>query len=178
MAEVLDMVDELAESAADADAVRLAAWFHDAVYEIGAGTAAGAAAGAAAVPVSNEEASARLAESVLTGLGIGGARVSEVLRLVRLTERHSVEAGDRNGAVLSDADLAILGAGAQRYEQYAQEVREEFRAVADDLFRAGRVAILKGLLDQPALFRTPAARARYDERARENMRAEIARLYA
>ncbi|MGH3379956.1 MAG: HD domain-containing protein, partial [Actinoallomurus sp.] len=33
LAEVLDHVGELAGEAADADAVRLAAWFHDAVYD-------------------------------------------------------------------------------------------------------------------------------------------------
>ena len=38
--------------------------------------------------------------------------VAEVVRLVWLTTRHNVEDGDRNGALLCDADLAILGHGA------------------------------------------------------------------
>jgi predicted metal-dependent HD superfamily phosphohydrolase len=169
LTEVLDIVDELAEFADDADAVRLAAWFHDAIYEVDVSGAAGA--------ISNEEASALLAESVLRGSpNVAAARLAEVLRLIRMTERHSVGAGDRNGAVLSDADLAILGAGPARYEQYAQAVREEYEAVPEDLFSVGRAAVLRGLLDESVLFRTPAARARYEERARENMRAEIARL--
>lgn len=168
LTEVLDAVDELAEFADDADAVRLAAWFHDAIYEIDVGSAAGT--------ISNEEASARLAESALRdALDVGAVRLAEVLRLIRLTERHSVGAGDRNGAVLSDADLAIR-ASPTRYAQYARAVREEYRAVPEDLFGAGRVAVLRGLLDESVLFRTPAARARYEERARQNMRAEIAGL--
>lgn len=169
LAEVLDAVDELAEFADDADAVRLAAWFHDAVYEIHVGGAPGA--------ISNEEASARLAAEVLRDApDVGSGRLVEVLRLIRMTEGHSVEAGDRNGAVLSDADLAILGADPARYEQYAQAVREEYRAVPEDVFGPGRIAVLRGLLDESVLFRTPAARARLEECARGNMRAEITRL--
>ena len=57
LAEVLAAVDRLAEHAEDLTAVRLAAWFHDAVYE------------PAASPGANEEASARLAAHVLTRLG-------------------------------------------------------------------------------------------------------------
>ena len=40
--------------------------------------------------------------------------VAEVIRLVWLTTRHNVEDGDRNGALLCDADLAILGTAPQR----------------------------------------------------------------
>ena len=171
LTEVLDVVDELAGFADDADAVRLAAWFHDAVYEVVIG--GGGGGGGGTDQVSNEEASARLAESVLAELKVAEARACEVARLIRMTELHSVDADDRNGAVLSDADLAILAAGPARYGQYALAVREEYRAVPEDLFRAGRAAVLRGLLEQPVLFRTPAGRARYEDRARENMRAEM-----
>ena len=37
LAEVLQTIDELAEYADDADTVRLAAWFHDAIYDPQAG---------------------------------------------------------------------------------------------------------------------------------------------
>jgi len=33
LAAVLEVIDEFADRAADADAVRLAAWYHDAVYD-------------------------------------------------------------------------------------------------------------------------------------------------
>jgi predicted metal-dependent HD superfamily phosphohydrolase len=170
LTEVLDLVDHLAAEADDLDAVRLAAWFHDAVYESGA---AHAEAG-----VSNEEASARLAELVLPRLGEPAARVAEVARLVRLTEQHSAEDGDRNAAVLFDADLAILAAEPARYEEYTQAVREEYREIPDELFRPGRAQILEALLAAPALYRTPSAHARLEPRARTNATAEIARLLA
>ncbi|HET9172541.1 MAG TPA: metal-dependent phosphohydrolase [Actinospica sp.] len=163
LTEVLDGVDDLADEAADADAVRLAAWFHDAVY-------------AAVAEISNEEASARLAERILPELGVSPSRAAEVARLVRLTEKHAAAEGDRNASVLFDADLAILAASPARYEEYARAVRAEYAAVPDDVFRPARADILSALLDSPTLYRTASARARFEEPARANMTAEIAAL--
>ena len=191
LTEVLDVVDELADEADDLDAVRLAAWFHDAVYESGASHATDDTSHASNASnesnessecsdskenLSNEEASARLAELVLPGLGVPAPRVAEVARLVRLTERHSAEEGDRNAAVLFDADLAILAADPARYDEYAKSVREEYREIRDDLFRPGRAQILEALLSNPSLYRTAAAHARFESPARANVAAEIARL--
>jgi predicted metal-dependent HD superfamily phosphohydrolase len=100
----------------------------------------------------------------------------ETARLVRLTQAHKFEPGDRNAAVLCDADLAILGASPERYRQYAQEVRREYAEIPDEAFRPGRAEILRSLLEEPTLFRTAAARERYEERARANLTAEIEAL--
>ena len=184
--DVLAIVDELEGEAADPDAVRLAAWFHDAVYAVGhdaaatdaeAADAAAADAGANAGG-SNEEASARLAERVLGALGVTEARIREAARLVRLTQTHDPDPADRNAAVLCDADLAILGAEPERYRRYAQAVRAEYAAVPDAAFRRGRAEILRSLLAAPTLFHTALARARYEASARANLTAEIAALTA
>jgi len=173
LTEVLDIVDELADEAEDIEAVRLAAWFHDAVYESAAAHSESEISESA---ISNEEASARLAARVLTDLGVPAARASEAARLVRLTEKHVAADHDRNAAVLFDADLAILASAPERYEEYAQAVREEYRQVPDDVFRPARARILAALLSAPTLYRTPSARARFESRARTNVTAEIARL--
>jgi predicted metal-dependent HD superfamily phosphohydrolase len=165
LARVLDGVAELAGEAGDADVVRYAAWFHDAVYGVGAESA-----------MTNEEASARLAEERLPALGIGAARIAEVARLVRLTAGHHTEPGDRDGEVLCDADLAVLGGDAAEYARYAAAIRAEYAAVPDELFRPGRAAVLRGLLELPRLFRTGTAQGRYEVRARANLAAEIAEL--
>src|SRR5215203_321723 len=85
LAEVLDRLDELAGAGEefDAVAVRLAAWFHDGVYDGRPGA---------------EERSAQWAVRAVDD--------PEVARLVRLTEHHRPGAGDRNAMALSDADLA------------------------------------------------------------------------
>ncbi|GAA3016636.1 hypothetical protein GCM10020229_29770 [Kitasatospora albolonga] len=159
LAAVLDVVDELAGHAEDADAVRLAAWFHDAVYRPDRSE--------------NEERSAALAVRALQEAGLGGELVEEVARLVRLTVGHHPAEGDRNGEVLCDADLAVLGGTPEQYAAYAAAVREEYAFVPEDAFRAGRAAILRQLLDLPALYRTPEARERYDAAARRNLGGEL-----
>jgi predicted metal-dependent HD superfamily phosphohydrolase len=159
LAAVLDHVDELADEAGDAEAVRLAAWFHDAVYDPSRGD--------------NEERSAVLAERMLADTDLPAVTVAEVARLVRLTTTHDPSDDDRNGAVLCDADLAILAAPPDRYAAYAASVREEYAAVPDDTFRAGRTEILRSLLELPALFRTAPARERWEAAARHNLQTEL-----
>ncbi|MDH6700022.1 hypothetical protein [Streptomyces sp. MAA16] len=159
---VLDHVDLLAEYAADPLAVRLAAWFHDAVYLPERST--------------NEERSARLAERALPEAGVGAARTAEVARLVRLTLTHDPADDDRDGQVLCDADLAILAAPPSAYAAYTAAVRQEYHFVPDDDFRTGRSAILRALLDLPRLFRTPHGAREWEATARYNLTAELEML--
>jgi predicted metal-dependent HD superfamily phosphohydrolase len=162
LAAVLTAVDDLADEADDIDAVRLAAWFHDAVYEIRADD--------------NEERSARLAEAELPRAGVPAPRVADVARLVRLTATHAPPPGDRDAAVLCDADLAVLGSTHVEYAAYAAAVRDEYAEIADADFRAGRAAILTALLALPRLYTTDTGRDRWEARARRNVSREIAGL--
>jgi predicted metal-dependent HD superfamily phosphohydrolase len=159
LSEVLDRLDELAAAAADFDpiVVALAAWFHDAVYDGHEGA---------------EERSASWALDALTGRPVA----EEVARLVRLTERHTPADDDANGCALSDADLAILAAARERYAEYTADVRREYAHVPDDLFRAGRAAVLRELLAKATLFHTAHAREHWEARARANVEAELAQL--
>ncbi|MEV0621119.1 metal-dependent phosphohydrolase [Nonomuraea sp. NPDC050404] len=163
---VLTAIDQLIDGSDEADdpvAVRLAAWFHDAVYDGRAGW--------------DEERSAQLAQSRLPACGVPAGRVAEVARLVRLTAAHdTLRPGDHNGAVLCDADLSILGSPS--YGDYARAIRQEYAHVPDAAFAAGRAEVLRRLLATPALYRTPRARALWEDRARANMTAELARLAA
>ncbi|RLP91836.1 metal-dependent phosphohydrolase [Micromonospora sp. BL4] len=161
---VLDVVDRHAALADRADLVRLAAWCHDAVYDP---RAAGDA---------NERDSATLAASVLAGLGVPAPALAEVRRLVLLTAGHAVAPGDRDGALLCDADLAVLGAAPAAYDRYAAAVRQEYAHVPEPAFRAGRAAVLTGLLALPALFRLPPLASRWEQPARANLRRELATL--
>lgn len=159
--DVLGALRWLADEAEDTEAVRLAALFHDAVYDVAA--------------PDNEERSARLAERELSAAGVDRQRVSEVGRLIRLTATHTPEPGDRNGATLCDADLSILGAPGPRYLEYARDVRREYRDVPDDEFRAGRVRILEALLGH-GIYHTATGRRLWERAALRNVAAEIDRL--
>ncbi len=157
--EVLDAVELLADQADNPEAVRWAAWFHDAVYQIGA--------------TDNVERSAQLAERELADRPF----VAEVARLVRLTESHKAVPGDRNGAVLCDADLRILATGPARYAEYIADVRAEHVDATDAEFAHGRSLILEQLLNGP-VFHTRTARLLWERHARANLTSEVARLRA
>lgn len=158
---VLEAVDELAALAVDPDAVRLAAWYHDAVYD---------------GSPDDEENSARRAETELASLGVAAELVAEVARLVRMTVEHDPAPGDHNAEVLSDADLSALAVGAEDYRRNTAAIRSEYAHVSDEEFRAGRVRAIESLLVGPRLYRTAVAQDRWEDRARANLRAELATL--
>ena len=163
--EVLDHLDHLLAGAdlppAERDAVVLAAWYHDAVYD---------------GRPDDVERSAELAARTLAGAGAPAALVAEVVRLVRLTLQHQPAHGDLAGQALCDADLAILAAGPQRYTEYVTGVRQEYSHLDDDTFRHGRAQVLRALLDKPRLFHTPEARKAWEAAARANVSDELTRL--
>jgi predicted metal-dependent HD superfamily phosphohydrolase len=156
--DVLVVIDKLADTQ-DLFLVRLAAWFHDAVYAIPAGQ------------VSNEEASARLAIRTLSRAGLEQEDLNQIARLIRLTETHLPGARDPEGELLCDADLAILAAPPDAYARYVEQVREEYATVPEQAFLAGRLAILTQLADRE-IFRTAKGR-RLTAAARANLEAEM-----
>lgn len=162
LAEVLDRLEDLLAlpetAGVDGDAVILAAWFHDAVYD---------------GRPDDEERSAALAESTLAAAGAPRTLVAEVARLVRLTHDHRAEADDVAGQVLCDADLAILAADRERYDEYVHDVRREYAHLDDETFRAGRAAVLRSLLEKPTLFHTAFARKAWEDAARANVEREL-----
>jgi len=159
--DILSNVEELADYADDRDAVRLAAWYHDSVYN--------------GLP-DDEERSAQRAEQDLSRLGVAAPLVDEVARLVRMTVGHDPAPGDRNGEVLSDADLAALAAPCESYRHNTEAIRAEYAHIPDEVFGKGRAQVLVGLLEGPGVFRTPSGRQRWEEAAQRNLRAELAAL--
>ena len=119
LGEVLGRLRELADAgtAFDEAPVLLAAWFHDAVYD-GERDA--------------EERSAAWAEEALPSL-VDAGTTAEVARLVRLTESHRPDDADANGCALSDADLGILAAPRERYDEYVAAVRAEYSHLSDEV---------------------------------------------
>lgn len=141
--------------------VRLAAWFHDAVYEGRSGE--------------DEEASAHLAHRHLTGL-LPTTEIDEVARLILMTATHRPD--DDASALLSDADLSVLGQIPGRYHVYRRDVRLDYQELDDATWRRGRSAVLETLLAADPLFHTPTGRELWAARARANLEEELASLTA
>ncbi len=164
LAELLAALRALEPEGPPPPSVVLAAYWHDAVYDPRRDD--------------DEARSAELAVQALRGLGQPGALVDEVRRLVLLTATHDPDAQDAAGALLSDADLAVLAAGGARYAAYAADVRAEHAHVPDDAFRTGRSAVLRTLLDRAALYATARGRTWWEAAARANVEGELSRLGA
>lgn len=162
LAEVLARLRELSAQGEEFDlmAVVLAAWFHDSVYD--------------GQPDAEKRSAAWAAEAL--PLVVEPAVVDEVVRLVLLTEHHRPADDDPNGCALSDADLAILAAPAERYAEYVAAVRREYAHVSDADFASGRAAVLRELAAKPHLFHTAHARSSWEDDARANVERELAGL--
>ena len=147
----------------DPAAVRLALFFHDAVYDPRSTT--------------NEVDSADLSRRVLSALGVARAACDAVAALVIATAGHEPPGGIDPGAasVVLDADLAILAAEPAAYSAYVAGVRAEYSHIDDAGWRAGRAAVLAELLRRSEIYRSPPMRGR-EARARANLTAELATL--
>jgi predicted metal-dependent HD superfamily phosphohydrolase len=154
LAEAESQAERLAE-------VRIALWFHDAIYDPRASD--------------NEEASARWARESLGAAGAPAAAGARVAELV-LATRHAALPVGRDAELLVDVDLSILGADRPRFDEYEAQVRREYGWVADDAFRAGRARVLESFLARPAIFSTPGFRERLETRARDNLRRSLRAL--
>ncbi len=155
----LQIAHDLREEAVDFRAVRLALFFHDAVYDSKAHN--------------NEEKSGMVAGRTLFAWELPEGLIAEVVRLILLTKSHLLIGDDGNGRVVLDADLSILGASAEVYDQYAQAVRREYAFVSDVVYGQGRKQILGQFLQRPSIFTTNAMRLLLEGQARQNIAREI-----
>lgn len=153
---VLATVESLGSHAKNLDAVKVAAWLHDVIYDSKASD--------------NEERSAEYAERLCQELNIPeGQKVAD---LIRKTKTH--DAGDdADTQVLLDADLAILGANDSEYQAYAEKIRQEYAWVPEPNYRNGRRQVLERFLARPKIFHFLG---HLEELARRNLAEEISRL--
>lgn len=154
-------LDEARNLAERIHEVELALWFHDAVY----GTR----------NQDNEEQSAEWARTAVEHAGLP-ASVGERVYALILATKHDAEARTDDAALLIDVDLAILGATAERFDEYERQVREEYAWVPGFLFRRKRREILEAFLSRPHVYNTEHFRARYEAIARANLARAIEQL--
>lgn len=161
LAECLAAFDSLRQHAGAPDLCEWALWFHDAHHRAGA--------------TDCEARSAALLASMAKDVGIDDELTDHARTLVMATRHESPPSG-ADAEVVTDADLAILGAAPGRFERYERDVRQEYAAVPEDRWRLGRADVLRRLLARDPLYATPTARAAWEGRARANVSASLARL--
>lgn len=147
------------------EAVELAIWFHDAVYEPGA--------------MDNERRSAVLLRRALDGLA-ASALLEAAELMILATEHHAVPLGlpaplTADLAAFLDLDMAVLGASPVEYDLYAAGVAREFvPVVGEAAYRQGRAAFLRrALATATPLFHTSPVQEALERPARANMLREL-----
>ncbi|MET0545196.1 MAG: hypothetical protein ABWZ40_02695 [Caulobacterales bacterium] len=144
--------------------LRFAVWWHDVIYE--------------PMTPDNEERSAVMAKERLSAMGVESILIDAVEKLILATKNHWEGPSLGEGDLFLDADIAILGADGAAYDQYARDVRTEYSAVPEALFRGGRAKFLAGAMDRKPMFRTEIFERAFGDTARANMQREHARLSA
>jgi predicted metal-dependent HD superfamily phosphohydrolase len=145
----------------DAQAIELAIWFHDIVYD--------------GRKQDNEEQSAEVAEKSLRQLGASDSLIQTVRELILFT-RHDRTPPSIDGKLMVDIDLASLGVSAEVFDANGLAIRREYPHVSDDDFRRGRSALLGRFLERARIYYTDAFHDRYEKPARANLCRALASL--
>lgn len=150
----LDEFEQVRQLATNPDAVELALWYHDAIYDT--------------KTKDSEERSATLAVEVAKNALLPDDFGQSVANLITAT-KHTASPTDPDVQLLVDVDLSILGQPENKFDEYEQQIRKEYEWVAEDAFVAGRSAILKSFLDRSTIYSTPFFLDKYEAQARANI---------
>src|SRR5262249_24840876 len=135
------------------DAVELALWFHDAVYDPRA--------------ADNEEQSAGLAKRCLESAGQAAVGPG-VVSLIMATKLHENADPNDGSALLVDVDLSILGQNEDRFTEDEQGIRAEYAWVPQEMFNAKRAEILQRFLNRERIYSMDYFFVKYERKARQN----------
>lgn len=147
----------------DEQAILLSIFFHDAIYDPTSAT--------------NEEDSAALFESFANDSKMMKSLKVKVSKFILATKTHKISADNSTSlALFLDLDMAVLGKEEHAYLAYAALIRKEFHFVPHKTYCEKRAEVLETFLKNTAIYGTMLMRQALEERARSNVRKEIALL--
>ena len=150
----LDQFEYVRHLPNDPEAVEMAIWFHDAVYDPKSSN--------------NEICSAKFALNILRLGELHDAFNMKVSVLIMYT-RHLRPPRDIDAQVLVDIDLSSLGKPWQCFIIDSPRVREEDSHIPDKYFRIGLGMFFPKLLMRPTVYLTQYFHRKYEAQARENL---------
>ena len=156
----LNYFDDCSDHAINPDAVELAIWFHDCIYELGA--------------TDNEEKSkdwflARTTDQLSPTLR------DEVARLIMDTTHKHIPATD-DGRLLADIDMSSFSRPWDQYVRDSQAVRDEHGEPDSAEMDAKLVRFLQSLISNGPMYHSPFYAEHYEHKARENIARHITLL--
>ena len=150
----------------DAEAVRLAIYYHDAVYQ--------------PERSDNETASAQLLRDELQGL-VGPVTLDRAGALILATRTHHVPPGCEvelaaDCGLFLDMDVSVLGAEAEVFDRYEAGIAAEYRPFYEaEAYRQGRLKVLQHFLARDRIYVSEAFAA-LEAPARANLARSVAAL--
>lgn len=163
LAECLGLLEQARGLGRGAAELEIALWFHNAICDPRRSD--------------NEQRSAAWARRELRRSGATVALQDRIAALVMVTV-HEVEPLTDDEALMSDIDLAILGSGPARFEEYEQQVRSEHQHLPLQLYRAARRKLLGDFLARPRIYHTEDFFEQREVSARRNLQRSVERLSA
>ena len=154
-------LENVKDQISDYDALLFSVFYHDIIYK--------------ATSKDNEEKSAEIAKTRLDKLNISNERITKIYNQILATKSHK-KSDDSDTNFLLDTDLAILGKDWNVYENYVQQIKEEYSIYPDFLYKPGRKKVLIHFLKFEEIFKTDYFKEKYEKMARENIQREITML--
>jgi predicted metal-dependent HD superfamily phosphohydrolase len=161
---VLETIESLSPHAEDYQAIQLAAWFHDVIYDVHRSD--------------NETQSAIYAGLALRELGIPAEIIAKVGYMIRATQHNRACPMDIDCQIMLDADLATFASNWEIQEEIERAIRQEYAFVPEEAYRQGRQLILQNFLKRERIYCTELMFAEREEAARQNIAHTIETLRA
>ena len=156
----LTQLDLGSQPGPDSDAVEMAVWFHDAIYDPRA--------------PDNEQRSAELFAR-LAGGDFAPAFARHVNELILVT-RHDKPPDTNAEKLVVDVDLSSFGLPWEDFIRDSEAVRQEYTHLPDDRFHQYQVKFMCSLLARPALYGTSYFHEHFESAARGNIRRYLESL--
>lgn len=155
--ECLVLLESIRSDLKDAYSVELALWFHDAIYDPQA--------------KDNELKSAELFGRYMAQ-DLSVEIIEKIKRWIIATQKHE-STNELDLQFLLDIDLAILAASPERFEEYEQQIQQEYAWVESEIYSIKRTEVLAHFYQAEPLYQTEYFQQNFEQRARRNLRKVI-----
>ncbi|WPO68695.1 metal-dependent hydrolase [Acinetobacter haemolyticus] len=152
--ECLVLLDSIRPNLKDAYSVELALWFHDATYDPQA--------------KDNELKSAELFGRYMAQ-DLSVEIVEKIKRWIIATQKHE-STNELDLQFLLDIDLAILAASPERFEEYEQQIQQEYAWVESEIYSIKRKEVLAHFYKTEPLYQTEHFQQSFEQRAKGNLK--------
>ena len=149
----LEQLDRAAHLAADAEAIELALWFHDVIYD---------------PTLDDNELRSALFFDANLGIHLPDERAGRVHHLIMATEYPS-EPRDGDARLMVDIDLSSFGLPWEEFMRDTRAIEAEYSHVPEEQYTAGKRKFLNSLLSRPRLYLTDYLHDRLEAQARSNI---------